>query len=378
MNRSNLMALACRHGLHAAARGVDIGHLLMGKVIRQRIGLVLGAAEEVEIENVHRDAAGPNRQRAVGVRLAGDIVGQVAVLDDHQPAVNVHHVAHLLQRVALGNHLAGHLRVGEDVIADVFGPGDIDQGIVDLEVEQLPDAAGLGVGHGAALGKRGQHAAVAVGAHGQAIGRFQQELARCRIDRRHRALAEDVQVFFGHPEAVMRGEETERLLVRRRTGHQVERYPHPVPLGRGQDLFDMNLKQGSAGDGADRKHALGMVKPQAGPLPSGDQDHADLPGRQGLMTPAAGFRRREPVLRCVQPEGRRLGAARKARSRKLPWSCRCAYSFWISGKSIPRICRASDSRCSASKSCPKSSADVPARTAAGLLAGRRCSTTTSP
>ena len=136
------------------------------------------------------------------------------------------------------------------------------------------------------LGKRGQHPAVAVGAHGQAIGPFQQELARCRIDRRHRALAEDVQVFFGQPEAVLRGEESQRLLVRRRTGHQVERDPHPVPLGRGQDLFDMDLKQASAGNGADRKHALGMVKPQAGSLPSRDQDDADLPRRQGLLTPA--------------------------------------------------------------------------------------------
>ena len=128
---------------------------------------------------------------------------------------------------------------------------------------------------------------MAVGAHGQAIGRFQQELACRRIDRGHRTLAEHVQVFLGHAEAVVRREETERLLVRRRASHQVQWNPHTVPQGRGQDLFDMNLKQAAAGDRPDRKHALGMIKPQAGPLPSRDQDHADLPGREGLMTPSA-------------------------------------------------------------------------------------------
>ncbi len=244
-----------------------------------------------------------------------------------KPAVNLDHVAHLFQRVALGDHLAGHLRSRKDVIADVFGPGDIDQGIIDLEVEQLPDAAAFGVVHGAALGKGGQHAAVAVGAHGQAVRRFQQELARCRIDRRHRPLAEDVQVLCRQPEAVVGGKELDRLLVRRRAGHQIQRNPHAVPSRRGQHLLDVDLKQGAAGDGADRKHALGMVETQAGPLPAGDEDDADLPGRQGLVTPAAGFGKREPV-----PDPSAFAAfsrkaagcrARATNSRKLLWSCRC-------------------------------------------------------
>ena len=49
-----------------------------------------------------------------------------------------------------------------------------------------------------------------------------------------------------------------------------------------------------------------MVKPQAGPLPSRDQDHADLPGREGLVTPGASLAGREAVLGGVQPEGRGL------------------------------------------------------------------------
>ena len=268
--------------------------------------------------------------------------------------------------------------VGEDVIADVFGPGDIDQGIVDLEVEQLPDAAALGVGHGAALGKGGQHAAVAVGAHGQAIGRFQQESARRRIDRRHRALAEYVQVFFGHPEAVVRGEERERLLVRRRTGHQVERNPHPVPPGRGQDLFDMDLKQacgrrrgrsetcpwdGRTPGGSPALRRPGSRRPARPPGPA-DPGRGLLPARSGSS---------------MRPAGRpRAAAARKARSRKLPWSCRWAIQLLdqreidaadLPGQrlSLPGV-----------QAVPRNPADVPARTGAGLPADRRCSTTTSP
>ena len=234
------------------------------------------------------------------------VVGQIAILDDHQAAVNVHDIADFLQWVAFGNHLAGHLRSGEDVIADIFGPGDIDQRVVDLEIEQLPDAATAGVGHRAALGKRGQHSAVAVGAQGQAIGGVQQDLAGGGIDRRHRALTENVKVFRAQAETVVRGQETERLLMRRRTGHQVQRYPHAVPPGHGLQLLDVDLKQCSAGNGANRKLTLGVVKSQAGSLPSRHQDHTYVTVRKPLLSPRTTFGRRETVLGNVQPEGRRF------------------------------------------------------------------------
>jgi hypothetical protein len=53
-----------------------------------------------------------------------------------------------------------------------------------------------------------------------------------------------------------------------------------------------------------------MIEPQAASLPSRDQNHADLPGRQSLATSLAGLSRRKPILCGVKPKGGGLTRAR--------------------------------------------------------------------
>ena len=102
----------------------------------------------------------------------------------------------------------------------------------------------------------------------------------------------------------------ERLLVRRRTGHQVKRYPHAVPLGRRP--------------GSSRRGSGTAVRPETGPIgnmPLGWSNPSRVPCPPATsITPtspaasASAPRRRasagrEPVRGRVQPEGRRRPGA---------------------------------------------------------------------
>jgi len=95
---------------------------------------------------VNADAACPNLERTVSVAPPGPVVGQVAVLQHPYSAVDLHGVAHLFQGVDLGDHLGGHFRAGQKMVAEKILAGDINQRVIDLEVEELLDASGLGGG----------------------------------------------------------------------------------------------------------------------------------------------------------------------------------------------------------------------------------------
>jgi hypothetical protein len=164
-----------------------------------------------------------------------------------------------------------------------------DQRIINLEVEQLADAAAAGVGHGTAGGEGGEHAAVPTRAAGQPARRFQEQFSAGRLDGRHGPLAEDHQVRDGQSEPLVPGEEFQRLGMRGRAGHQVQRHMRLVPPGRGQDLLDVDLEQRPAGQGADRVHPLGMVEAQAGALPARYQNGAHLAGVEGLAAAGQGL-----------------------------------------------------------------------------------------
>ena len=142
--------------LDPPAGGVQTGRFLAGDVKRQPVGHRRHAIQKRQVEHVDGDAAGPNGQRAVGVAPPRHVVGQVAIFYDHQPPVHLDDVANSLQRIALGDHLAGHLRAAEQVIAETLRPANLHQRIIDLEVEQLPHSAAPGFGQAASGGKRGQ------------------------------------------------------------------------------------------------------------------------------------------------------------------------------------------------------------------------------
>ena len=78
---------------------------------------------------------------------------QIAVFNHLHPAVAVAEVADLFQRPSLRDGLAAHLGAGEVVQAEEEGIDRVDQGVVDLEVGEMFDAAPLHVGQGAAAVK---------------------------------------------------------------------------------------------------------------------------------------------------------------------------------------------------------------------------------
>ena len=137
--------------------------------------------------------------------------------------------------------------------------------------------------------KRRDRAAVAVGAEEQLVFRGQQQLAGLRVDRRHRALAENNQVVFGKPEPLVLVEEIDLLVVRDGAGHHVDRHRRAVATGCGERLFQMDLQERRARHRSDRIHALGLVETEPAALPSGREQHANFAGRQRLLAASSGF-----------------------------------------------------------------------------------------
>ena len=135
-----------------------------------------------------------------------------------EAAFDADHVAHLFQWIALRDHLRRHLGIGQNVIADVLRAGDIDQRVIDLEVEQLADAAASSSRRRASRRSSAKAASMPPCPLGLSARRsaLPKHAARRRIHRRHRALAENVQVFGSQPKAIMLGEKADRLLVRGR------------------------------------------------------------------------------------------------------------------------------------------------------------------
>ena len=103
-------------------------------------------------------------------------------------------VADLVLRRLLGDRHRSQLRFGEQVIADELRIADRRERIVDLQIEQVLDAAAAHVVDRAALRESGDRAAVAIGAEEQRVLLGEQQLAGRRVDRRHRALAKEHEI----------------------------------------------------------------------------------------------------------------------------------------------------------------------------------------
>ena len=162
--------------------------------------------------------------------------------------------------------------------------GDLDQGVIHLEVKQGADAprahliqatrspAWPGSGQG------GQGAAVTVRAQGDMAFLGQQHLARFAVHGGHLPLDEEADVV--QAEAVVLVEEPGGFVVVLGAGHDVERQRGAVSPAERDDLLGVELEQARGRDGADRVRPLRAVKPEPRPRAPRHEHHPDLARRQ--------------------------------------------------------------------------------------------------
>lgn len=202
----------------------------------------------------------------------GDGVGQVAVFDHAQPSIHFDNIPHAILRVLLGDHLAGQLGPGEQVVAEKFGGADLDQRIVDLEVEDLLDAS-LGQLRQRPAGLEGrQRAAVPIGAEGDLAALGQQDLAGPIVDGGHRTLAENPQVGFRQAEIRVLREKSAGLPFGCRADHQIDGNRGAIAASRRHHLLQVNLEDRAPRHRPDGKHPLGMLEAEPRPLAAGNQE----------------------------------------------------------------------------------------------------------
>ena len=139
MNCSNFTALGSA-GLIDLPAVVDVGDLLDGTMERQPL-LAHQPLDERPLEDMDGDAAGPELERPFGHAPAGQLGGQVGVLDHLRTAVDGHDHAQLLVGREPLDDLERHLGVRLAVQADERRVGDPDQRIVHLKVEERPHAS---------------------------------------------------------------------------------------------------------------------------------------------------------------------------------------------------------------------------------------------
>ena len=113
-----------------------------------------------------------------------------------------------------------------------------------------------------------------------------------------------LKVLLREAEPVVPGEELDRLRVGRRAGHEVPREPHAIEAPQGKNLLGVPLEERFPRDRADGEHPLRMIEPEPRSLASGDEDHADPSGLQGLGAFAACCLWTELVALLAHPERR--------------------------------------------------------------------------
>ncbi len=137
-------------------RGVIKRHFFLGAVEGQAesVGAGVEGLDKVGANAVQGNGTGAESQFAVGGGLLGDVVGQVAVFNDGHFSVDQTEVAEFFFGKSFGQHFAGHLSVFKIVQADEQRVDHANDGVVDLGVADLLDAAFLHVCD-SALGEQG-------------------------------------------------------------------------------------------------------------------------------------------------------------------------------------------------------------------------------
>ena len=195
------------------------------------------------------------------------------------------------------------------------------------------------------------------GLDGQAARGFQQHPAGRGIDRRHRPLAEDVQVLFGQAEAIVRGEESRRSR-RASPGWSSGRAesarraaaPRRRSFRRGSERAT-GRRRGPMGN-----MPLGWSNPRRVPCPPATRITPTCPAAEGLAAARGGPRsRREAVLRTSKRNAGGGPARRPARGNS-PWSCPAPdRAAGAKSRSMPADLPASDSRPWGVNPCPNAS-----------------------
>src|SRR5262249_23227768 len=130
---------------------------------------------ERQPERVDRDRPVTQVKTSVGVALRHQVVRQVAVLDDAGASSDASDDADLLLRDRLLDDLARHVGSMERVVAEELRVEDGQERIVDLEVEDVLDAACLEVPERAGSLERLEGAAVSVRAREDAALRLEEQ-----------------------------------------------------------------------------------------------------------------------------------------------------------------------------------------------------------
>ena len=162
------------------------------------------------------------------------------------------------------------------------GVGDVDHRVVDLEEEDLLDAALGHVGQGAGAVERGEGAAVAVGAHEDVPGLVEDDLA-LGVERRPHPLHEEEDVRAVKPEVVVGLEDGAGGRIVGLGGHDVEGHGRAVGLLQAQQLARVEPEERAVADRPDGVGALGAVVTQAGALAAGDEQRRHLAGAEELL-----------------------------------------------------------------------------------------------
>ncbi len=126
---------------NSAATLVEAGDFFHCPMKGQGLGVFSAASEKLQREDMHGDAARPEPERTVGLSLAGEPRGDIAVFDYLRAALKTDDVANFLAWVLLAHNLSGHIGMTEDVVTDQRRMADLEQGIIDLSIEKIANAS---------------------------------------------------------------------------------------------------------------------------------------------------------------------------------------------------------------------------------------------
>ena len=231
------------------------------------------------------DVAGIELQSTVHGQGRHFLGGKIAVFDHSRFPVDHADHADALPGIRLTDDLGRHLRPGHDVIPHESRIGDVRQGIVHLEVENLLDAPRLHVFERPALVKRGNRSTVPVGIHEKGRGRLQ-DISALRRHRRDLPLAEELHPVPPQSEVNVLLEKFYRLAVIRPPGHDIPGDHHVVLSRQRHDLLGKELEEGLLPDRRHWKHSFRSVETESGGLASRDEKHTDFtPGDDLLPHP---------------------------------------------------------------------------------------------
>ncbi len=202
--------------------------------------------QEVEGEGVDGNAAILEKQVATGGARLFLGLGQLGVFDDPEAGRAIpRDRAEPLGGVPLGADLEGELAAASAVEADEGGVGDVDQGIVHLEVEERVDAPAFHVVQHALFVEGLQDAAVAIGAREEFAGAFEDQAAVGEQGGQH-ALGEEEDAFRGKAEVGVGGEEGAGGAVVGLAGHDIKGDGGAEPALEGGNFAGVDLEEGGA------------------------------------------------------------------------------------------------------------------------------------